>query len=39
VAKIIDFYIPSSFRRNAKWIPAERRGKIIEFVLERKKSA
>jgi hypothetical protein len=39
VAKIIEFYIPSTFRRNAKWVPAEHRGKVIEFVPERKKTA
>jgi hypothetical protein len=41
VAKIIEFYIPSTFRRNGKWIPLERRGKVIEFVpvAENKKSA
>jgi hypothetical protein len=39
VAKIIEFYIPSSFRRNGKWIPPEQRGKVIEFPLETKKSA
>ena len=31
VAKIIEFYIPSSFRRSSKWIPENERGKIIEF--------
>jgi len=39
VAKIIQFYVPSTFRRSAKWVPAEERGKVIEFVPERKKSA
>jgi hypothetical protein len=39
VAKIIEFYIPSSFRKSAKWIPPEQRGKVIELVPETKKSA
>jgi hypothetical protein len=39
VAKIIEFYIPSSFRKNGKWIPPEQRGKIIEFPPATKKSA
>lgn len=39
MAKIIEFYIPSSFRKNAKWIPPEQRGKVIEFPPETKKSA
>lgn len=33
MAKIIEFYIPSSFRKNAaKWIPSEEYGKVIPFV-------
>lgn len=39
LAKIIDFYIPSNFRKNDKWIPPQERGKIIEFNLPTKKSA
>jgi len=38
-AKIIEFYIPSNFRKNDKWIPPQERGKIIEFSLPAKKSA
>jgi len=39
MAKIIEFYIPSNFRKNVKWIPPQDRGKIIEFSLPVKKSA
>jgi hypothetical protein len=39
MAKIIEFYIPINFRKNDKWIPAQERGKIIEFILPKKKSA
>jgi len=39
VAKIIEFYIPSSFRKSGKWIPPKERGKIIEFAPETKKTA
>ena len=39
VAKIIEFYIPSNFRRNEKWISPQNRGKIIEFRLQTRKSA
>jgi len=31
MAKIIEFYIPSSFRKNIKWVPADQRGKLIQF--------
>ena len=31
VAKIIEFYIPNSFRRNVAWVSPARRGKVIEF--------
>jgi hypothetical protein len=39
MAKIIEFYIPSTFRKNGKWIPPAQRGKVIEFPTETKKSA
>jgi hypothetical protein len=40
MAKIIEFYIPSSFTKKAmKWIPAEECGKVIPFAAAQKKSA
>jgi hypothetical protein len=39
VAKVIEFYVPTNFRKTGKWVPSEQRGKIIEFVPETKKSA
>jgi hypothetical protein len=40
MAQIIEFYVPSSFRKTAtKGIPPEQRGKLIRFDLQRKKSA
>jgi hypothetical protein len=39
VAKIIEFYIPNTFRKSGKWVPPKERGKIIEFVRETKKTA
>jgi hypothetical protein len=36
MAKIIEFYIPSTFRKSEKWIPLAERGKIIEFIREKK---
>jgi hypothetical protein len=38
-AKLIEFYVPSRFRKKGKWIPAEQRGKVIEFAPETKKTA
>jgi hypothetical protein len=38
MAKIIEFYIPASFRRN-KNIDSRKRGRVIEFVQRPKKSA
>ena len=37
MAKVIVFYVPEGFRRNPKWVPAERRGQVIE--LPRKKQS
>jgi hypothetical protein len=31
MAKLIEFYIPSTFRKNAKVVPAAKRGQVIEF--------
>lgn len=39
MAKIIEFYIPVSFRKKGAWIPPEQRGKVIEFPPAQKKSA
>ena len=39
MAKIIEFYIPTNFRKNGKWIPQENHGKIIEFTPAAKKTA
>jgi len=39
VAKIIEFYIPANFRTKDKWVPAQNRGRIIEFRPPTTKSA
>jgi hypothetical protein len=40
MAHIIEFYVPSSFRKTAtKWIPPEQRGKVIVFDSLKRKSA
>lgn len=40
MAKIIEFYIPSSYKKTAtKWVPPEEHGKVIPFGMPVKKSA
>jgi hypothetical protein len=40
MAKIIEFYVPSSYSKKAiKWLPAEQQGKVIPFGLPQKQSA
>jgi len=39
MAKVIEFYIPMSFRRPLKPAPQVQVGKIVEFCLQPKKSA
>lgn len=39
MTKIIEFYVPSRFRKKAKWVPAEEQGKVIPFALAQKKTA
>ena len=31
MARVIEFYVPDNFRRKAKWVSPERRGKILVF--------
>jgi hypothetical protein len=39
MAKVIEFYIPSHFQRKVAWVPPQKRGKVIEFCTQVKKSA
>ena len=39
MAKVIKYYVPDRFKKPAKWIPSNRRGKLIEFPVPEKKSA
>lgn len=39
MAQVIEFYIPSRFKPKVKWIPADQRGKVLEFPTVLKKSA
>lgn len=39
VANILEFYMPSDFRKPVKWTPPEQRGKLIEFCATAKKTA
>jgi hypothetical protein len=39
MAKIIEFYIPQSFRKVSKWLPPIERGKLLEFSVAVRKSA
>jgi hypothetical protein len=39
MAKVIEFYIPNSFRKPTKWVAVVDRGKIIEFCPQTRKSA
>ena len=37
--KVIEFYIPSNFRKKAKATPVQELGKVIEFDSGKRKSA
>ena len=39
MAKIIEFYIPQSFRKVSKWFPPAERGKVLAFPLAVRQSA
>jgi hypothetical protein len=36
MAKVIEFYVPVNFHKPVKWVPAEMRGRVIEFTLPKK---
>jgi hypothetical protein len=31
MAKVIEFYVPRNFKPTAGWVPADQRGKVVEF--------
>jgi hypothetical protein len=39
MAKIVEFYVPQRFRKVAKWLPPNGRGKLLEFQATVRKSA
>jgi hypothetical protein len=39
MAPVIEFYIPTGFRKRVKLIPSAQRGKVLEFPPETRKSA
>ena len=39
MAKIIEFYIPQSFRKVSKWLVPNERGKVLEFPMAVRQSA
>ncbi len=39
MARILEFRVPDNYSKPVKWVPAEDRGKIIEFPSQQKKSA
>jgi len=39
MAKVIEYYTPERFRKTARWVPPDQRGKVIEFPVPDKKSA
>ena len=39
MANVIEFYIPNRFQKKVAWAPPQKRGKVIEFCAQVKKSA
>jgi len=31
MARVIEFYVPQSFKPKRQWVPADQRGKVVEF--------
>jgi hypothetical protein len=40
MAQVIEYYVPDNFKKKVKWIPAQERGRLINFpMVPEKKSA
>lgn len=39
MANVIVFHVPENFRKKAKWVPPDERGKVIQFPTQARKSA
>ena len=39
MAKVIEFYVPARFRKAAKWVPQQQRGRVLEFLVAQKRTA
>jgi hypothetical protein len=39
MAKMIEFYVPQSYRKASKWLPPNGRGEVLEFPLAVQQSA
>jgi len=39
VAKVIEYYVPSTHKKKTRWVPESLRGKVIEFPPDLKKPA
>jgi hypothetical protein len=39
MAKVIEFYVPASFRKILKWVPQQQRGRVLEFPVVQKRTA
>jgi hypothetical protein len=31
IAKVIEFYVLQNFKATARWVPADQRGKVVDF--------
>ena len=39
MAKVIEYYVPSTHKKKTRWVPEGLRGKVIDFPTELKKPA
>ena len=39
MAKLIEYYVPSTHKKRTRWVPQRLRGKVIDFPTDLKKSA
>ena len=39
MANVIEFYVPVRFRKPAKWVAQQQRGRVLEFLVAQKRTA
>ena len=39
MAKVIEFYVPAHYQKTVRWVPKDKRGKLVTFPIPRVRDA